>query len=203
MRPYWGHYMDLFGGVVLVVLVVLLVVAFLESLGGPVRVLALAIGTGLAVLVIWRGWWQQVDMPWQLFAGAVSWLVLALPLYDRHRWPAKVFLILTALAVIGHIWLYATPLHCGPSTDMCIYAGMGRAFDDAAILIGWLVVGGLLAFIRFFIFLWTWRTQNPKAGAARHRTTAGLNATPGWDQSAWKTARPLPARAEGQPSEAE
>jgi hypothetical protein len=162
--------MDLFGRVYLDVLVALLVVAFLGlvvaflgRLGGPVRVLVLAIGTGLAALVIWRGWWLHVDMPWQLFDGAVGWFVLVLPLYDRHRWPAKVFLILTALAVIGYIWVYATAPDCsGWSRDECWYAGLALSFEVLAILIGWLVVGGLLALIRFFIFLWTWRTQNPK-----------------------------------------
>lgn len=127
----------------------------------------LAIGSGLAALVIWFGWHERVAILEPLGAVAVGWFVLVLPLYDRHRWPAKVFLIVTALAVIGHIWVVSTPLDCsGRSEDWCLYASMARAFDDAAILICWLVGGAILAIIRFLMLVLDSIAPRPQKGAA-------------------------------------
>ncbi len=113
---------------------------------------ALAIGTGLALLVICLKTSQQpTDMPWPLVYLAVGWLMLAWPLYDRHRWPAKAFLILTALAAVLVMLVFAREPSCS-SRDMCIYAAEGQGIFAAVIVMLWFLGGAMLAIIRFFIF---------------------------------------------------
>jgi len=105
---------------------------------------ALAIGTGLALLVFCLTWLRQGDMPGPLVAVAVGWIVLAPPIYD-HSWPAIAFLIWTALVVL---WL-------GPNHGDYVVA--------TGIVMLWFLGGAILAIIRLFIFgrdsAAAWRAQ--------------------------------------------
>ena len=119
---------------------------------------ALAIGTGLALLVICLTWLRQGDMPWPLVAVAVGWIVLAPPIYD-HSWPAKAFLIWTVLAAGLLMPLVAESanqtfglsLAALMSCPSC-YEHVGKAMIEAFIVMCWLVGAAILAAIRLFVW---------------------------------------------------
>ncbi|HEX7543855.1 MAG TPA: hypothetical protein VF361_03560 [Candidatus Limnocylindrales bacterium] len=66
---------------------------------------ALAIGTGLALLVIWLTWLRQGDMPGPLVAVAVGWIVLAPPIYDHSR-PAIKTVATVFIAIAGGLFVW-------------------------------------------------------------------------------------------------
>jgi len=111
---------------------------------------ALAIGTGLALLVFCLTWLRQGDMPWPLVAVAVGWFVLVLPLYD-HSLPAIAFLILTAFAAML-LWPLATEKWTCDPEEVC-YQAMGIVMVEGFIAIGWFGGGAILAVVRSLMFL--------------------------------------------------
>ena len=66
---------------------------------------ALAIGTFLALLVIWLTWLRQGDMPGPLVAVAVGWIVLAPPIYDHSR-PAIITAATVFIAIAGGLFVW-------------------------------------------------------------------------------------------------
>jgi hypothetical protein len=113
------------------------------------------------LLVLYATSLRNGDMPWPPVAVAVVWLLVVLPLYDRHRWPARVFLILTAIAV-PCVFL------------MVAWAGITRAdylSAPAALLMleagFWLLAGFVLAFTRLLLLFATlgklWYERHPVA----------------------------------------
>ena len=70
---------------------------------------ALAIGTFLALLVIWLTWLRQGDMPGSLVAVAVGWIVLAPPIYDhsRHSRPATRTAATVFIAIAGGLFVWS------------------------------------------------------------------------------------------------
>lgn len=70
---------------------------------------ALAIGTFLALLVIWLTWLRQGDMPTPLVVAAVGWMVLAPLIYDhsRHSRPAGKTAATVFIAIVGGVFVWA------------------------------------------------------------------------------------------------
>ena len=72
---------------------------------------ALAIGTFLALLVIWLTWLSAGAMPWPLVAVAVGWIVLAPPIYDHSRPAIKTAATKTAatvfIAIVGGLFVWS------------------------------------------------------------------------------------------------
>jgi len=69
----------------------------------------LAIGSLLALLVIWLYWLRHGDMPTPLFAVAVGWIVLAPPIYDhsRHSRPATRTAATVFIAIAGGLFVWS------------------------------------------------------------------------------------------------
>jgi hypothetical protein len=111
---------------------------------------AVAIGSGLALLVICLAWLRQGDMPWPLVAVAVGWIVLAPPIYD-HSGPAIAFLILTALAAVLIVWIYQMSRQPCSSPDVCIYGAVAYLLLAVIILVLWFLGGAILALIRLLV----------------------------------------------------
>ena len=67
---------------------------------------ALAIGTFLALLVIWLTWLSAGAMPWPLVAVAVGWIVLA-PLIYTHSWLAIRTAATVFIAIVGGLFVWS------------------------------------------------------------------------------------------------
>ena len=70
---------------------------------------ALAIGTFLALLLIWLYWLRHGDMPTPLVVAAVGWIVLAPPTYDhgRHSRPATRTAATVFIAIAGGLFVWS------------------------------------------------------------------------------------------------